>query len=189
LLLPGRQAAAVCSHFGKKRIKTRTLLLTRAGALSILFLFDMSGGAAMRLMVFAFCAVAALSITVPAKAAEPTGGAKAASAPADAPITFEEYRNWRLAAMERRLSEIEIQLSAADLPALRKTRIEETRAYYKWLAKLPEAERDKRFRERFERIDANHDGVIDTAERAAWRERQRAYYGGRKREATHPGAD
>lgn len=159
----------------------------------------------MRSMVLAAWANIVFSIAVPAMAAEPAGGTKAAGAPAadgpansgaahsapadSAPITFEEYRNWRLAAMERRLSEIEVQLSAADLPALRKTRLEETRAYYKWLAKLPEAERDKRFRERFERIDANHDGVIDTGERAAWRERQRAYYGGRKREAQHPAAD
>src|SRR5690242_10601923 len=139
----------------------------------------------MRSMVVAFCAVIALSIAAPAMAADPADGAKAASAPAvrepadNAPITFEEYRDWRLAAMERRLSEIEVQLSAADLPAPCKARLEETRAYYKWLANLPEAERDKRFRERFERIDANHDGVIDAAERAAWRERQRAYYGGR----------
>ena len=93
-------------------------------------------------------------------------------------ITFEEYRNWRLAAMERRRSEIEMQLSAAGPAAARKARLEETRAYYKWLADMPEAERDKRFRERFDRIDTNHDGVIDAAERAAWRERQRAYYGG-----------
>ena len=115
----------------------------------------------------------------PAGAAEPAGDAEADSGrPATLPITFEEYRDWRLAAMERRRSEIEVQLSAADLPAARKARLEETRSYYKWLAGLPEAERDKRFRERFDRIDANHDGVIDAAERAAWRERQRAFYGG-----------
>jgi hypothetical protein len=144
----------------------------------------------MRSMIFAACALAALSITAAAPRAEPAGGPKPASAPADnAAITFEEYRAWRLAAMERRLSEIDMQLAAADLPAPRKARLEETRAYYKWLANLPEAERDKRFRERFDRMDANHDDVIDTAERAAWRERQRAYYGGRKRETAHPAAD
>ena len=139
----------------------------------------------MRSMVFAACAVAAgLSLASPAMPAEPAGGTKAANTPAgDAPITFEEYRNWRLAAMERRLSEIEVQLSAADLPAARKARLEETRAYYKWLAGLSETDRDRRFRERFNRIDTNHNGIIDAAERAAWRERQRAFYGDRKREA------
>src|SRR3954454_18984859 len=116
---------------------------------------------------------------MPADPAPPAGEAKAENIPAgNAPITFEHYRAWRLGAMERRLSEIDMQLGAPDLSAVRKTRLEETRAYYKWLAGLPEAERDKRFRERFDRIDANHDGVIDTTERAAWRERQRAYYGG-----------
>jgi hypothetical protein len=154
-------------------------------------------------MVFAACAAAVgLSIATPAIPAEPAGAAPPKAAPAKTPppkaasaedaggspagaekITFEEYRNWRLAAMERRRSEIEVQLSAADLPAARKARLEETRAYYKWLADMPEAERDKRFRERFERIDANHDGIIDADERAAWRERQRAFYGGKKREA------
>ena len=141
----------------------------------------------MRWVAFAACAVVALSIASPAAPAEPAGAAAPGAAPVEgagsgpagaAKITFEEYRNWRLAAMERRRSEIEIQLSTPDLPAPRKARLEETRAYYKWLADMPEAARDKRFRERFDRIDTNHDGVIDPAERAAWREQQRAYYGG-----------
>src|SRR3954462_8219523 len=136
----------------------------------------------MRPIAFAVCALAvSLSISPPSMAADPappTGEARAENIPANnAPITFDEYRAWRLAAMERRLSEIDMQLAAADLPKPRKARLEETRAYYKWLSNLPEAERDKRFRERFDHIDANHDGIIDTAERAAWRERQRAYYG------------
>ncbi len=137
----------------------------------------------MRSIGFAVGALAASlwisSPAMPADPAPPSGEAKAENIPAgNAPITFEQYRAWRLAAMERRLSEIDMQLGAPDLSAVRKARLEETRAYYKWLAGLPEAERDKRFRERFDRIDANHDEVVDTAERAAWREQQRAYYGG-----------
>ena len=102
----------------------------------------------MRSMVFPACVVAVgLSIALPAMAADPAppaGEAKAENMPAgNAPITFEQYRAWRLAAMERRLSEIDMQLGAPDLPAARKARLEETRAYYKWLAGLPEAERDK----------------------------------------------
>ena len=138
----------------------------------------------MRSMVFPACVVAVgLSIAFAAMAADPAppaGEAKAENVPAgNAPITFEQYRAWRLAAMERRLSEIDMQLGAPDLSTARKARLEETRAYYKWLAGLPEAERDKRFHERFDRIDANHDGVVDAGERATWREQQRAYYGGR----------
>jgi hypothetical protein len=127
------------------------------------------------------------SPAMPADPAPPAGEDRAENIPAgNASITFEQYRAWRLAAMERRLSEIDMQLGAPDLSAARKNRLEETRAYYKWLAGLPEAERDKRFRERFDRIDANSDGVVDPAERAAWREQQRAYYGGRKRETPRP---
>jgi hypothetical protein len=144
-------------------------------------LLELGGKRAMRARVFAGCAIIAVGVSIAAYAApaEPASESKAAGAPTgDAPITFEQYRAWRLAAMERRRSEIDMQLASADLSPARKTRLEETRAYYKWLADMPEAERDKRFRERFDRIDANHDGVVDTAERAAWRERQRAFYGG-----------
>jgi hypothetical protein len=148
----------------------------------------------MRSTGFIVCVACALAASLllsspalPADPAPPTGETRAENIPAgNASITFEQYRAWRLAAMERRLSEIDMQLGAPDLSALRKTRLEETRAYYKWLAGLPGAERDRRFRERFDRIDANQDGVLDPAERAVWREQQRAYYGGRKREAPTP---
>ena len=111
----------------------------------------------MRARVFAGCAIVAIGLSVAAYAApaEPAGESNAGGAPTgDASITFEQYRAWRLAAMERRRSEIDMQLAAADLSPTRKTRLEETRAYYKWLADMPEAERDQRFRERFERIDS-----------------------------------
>lgn len=142
--------------------------------------------------VVARCTAVAASIAVYAligqpdavRAAEPQGtesgaraGVKSSVKSGDEAITFDEYRNWRLAAMERRRSEIDVQLAAADLPERRKTRLEDTRTYYNWLAGLSETERDRRFRERFDRIDANHDGVLDPGERATWRERQRAYYG------------
>jgi hypothetical protein len=41
---------------------------------------------------------------------------------------------------------------------------------------MPEAERDTIYRERFDEIDTNHDGALDLAERAAWREKQRENY-------------
>jgi hypothetical protein len=91
-------------------------------------------------------------------------------------ITFEQYRDWRLEFSERRRSELAMQLSAADLQAERRSRLEQSKAYFDWLAGLPAAERDAKFRERFDRIDANHDGTIDPAERTAWRDKQRAFY-------------
>jgi hypothetical protein len=46
-------------------------------------------------------------------------------------------------------------------------------AYYDQLAAVPAEERDQLYRERFDQIDANHDGKLDPEERAAWREKQR----------------
>jgi hypothetical protein len=116
-----------------------------------------------------------MALSAPGDAAQPSAPPSALEASEDA-ITFEQYRDWRLNFTERRRSELAVQLSAGDLPPQQKTRLEETRAYFDWLAGLADAERDRRFRERFDRIDANRDGKIDAAERAAWRDKQRAFY-------------
>jgi len=75
---------------------------------------------------------------------------------------------------------------AADLQPRQRARLEQVKAYYDWLAGL-RGDRDRRFRERFDQIDANHDGTIDPAERTAWRDKQRAFYG-RGRGAAEPAA-
>lgn len=136
----------------------------------------------MKWTLFAATAALTAAIWLPGEAAQPTPRPDG-----DDPISFEQYRDWRLEFTDRRRSELAMQLSAADLPAPRRTRLEQTKAYYDWLAKLPAAERDARFRERFDRIDANHDGLIDRAERAAWRDKQRAFYH-RDRPARQPAA-
>jgi hypothetical protein len=122
-------------------------------------------------MLLAACAIVAAGLWLPGRAAEP-----AAQTAGEETISFEQYRDWRMHFIERRQSELGMQLAAADLAAPRKARLEQTKAYYDRLAGLPEADRDRRFRERFDQIDTNHDGKIDQAERAAWRERQRAFY-------------
>jgi hypothetical protein len=126
----------------------------------------------MRWTLLAASAAIAATLWLPGEAAQPM----AAPAAADDKITFEQYRDWRLAFIERRQGELARQLAPADLPAQRKARLEQVKAYYDWLAGLPESDRDRRFHERFDRIDANHDGQIDQAERAAWRDKQRAFY-------------
>jgi hypothetical protein len=126
----------------------------------------------MRWTLLTASALVAATFWLPAEAAQPA----APSAAAGESITFEQYRDWRLAFIERRQSDLARQLAAADLPAQRKARLEQVKAYYDWLAGLPEADRDHRFHERFDRIDANHDGQIDPAERAQWRDKQRAFY-------------
>ena len=126
----------------------------------------------MKWTLFAASAALVAIVWLPGEAAQP---APPAAATGD-PITFEQYRDWRLAFIERRQSDLARQLAAADLPARQKARLEQVKAYYDWLAGLPEPDRDRRFHQRFDRIDANHDGQIDPAERAAWRDKQRAFY-------------
>lgn len=118
-------------------------------------------------------AVAAIAATLwlPGEAAQP-----AAAVGGDDKITFEEYREWRNNFLERRRDELAVALSAADLSAQHKARLTQAKAYYDWLAGLSAADRDRRYRDRFERIDSDHDGTMDRAERAAWRDKQRAFY-------------
>jgi hypothetical protein len=127
------------------------------------------------------------ALWLPGEAAQPvppagTAAQTAAAAPprpagetAEA-ITFQQYRDWRIEHLQRRRDDLAAQLAATGLPPGQRTRLEHAKAYYDWLAGLPEAERDRRFRERFDRIDTNHDNTIDAAERAAWRDSQRAFY-------------
>ena len=128
----------------------------------------------MRWTLLAACMAVVAGLWLPGEAAQPAP--VAAQTNAGDTITFEQYRDWRLNFLERRRSELAIQLAGTELPESRKARLQQVKAYYDWLAGLPEAERDHSFRERFDRIDANHDGTIDAAERAAWRDKQRAFY-------------
>jgi hypothetical protein len=148
----------------------------------------------MKWTLFAASAVVAAGLWRPGQAAQPTAqpaapieSQPAAPAAADDPITFEQYREWRLRYIERRQTQLAVQLAAADLQPRQRARLEQVKAYYDWLAGLPAADRDRRFRERFDQIDANHDGTIDPGERAAWRDKQRAFYG-RGRGAAEPAA-
>jgi len=141
----------------------------------------------MRWTLLAACAALVAGLWLPGEAAQPAPAA--APAAADRPITFEQYRDWRLNFIERRRSELAVQLSSADLPASRKARLEQIKAYYDWFAGLSDADRDARFRERFDRIDTDHDGKIDAAERAAWRDKQRAFYRRDRVAATRPAPD
>jgi hypothetical protein len=144
----------------------------------------------MKWMLFGTAAVIAAGLWLPSHAAQPTPNetqAAALPAVADDPITFEQYREWRLRYIERRQTQLTAQLAVADLQPRQRARLEQAKAYYDWFAGLPEADRDRRFRARFDQIDANHDGTIDKAERAAWHDKQQAFYG-RIRAAAEPAA-
>ncbi|MGE5271508.1 MAG: EF-hand domain-containing protein [Thiohalocapsa sp.] len=135
----------------------------------------------MRWTFVAICAAIVAGLWLPGQAAHPAEPTHAAAAPET--ITFEEYRDWRNNFIERRRDELAIQLEAGNLPAVQKARLERIKAYYDGFATLPAAERDGHFHQRFDRIDTNHDGKIDAAERAAWREKRRALYGSNRRPA------
>ena len=135
----------------------------------------------MRWMLLAASAIVAVGLWLPLEAAEPSAGEDA--------ITFEQYRDWRMHFIERRQTQLAMQLSGANLPDRQKARLEQAKAYYDWLAGLSDADRDRRFRERFDQIDANRDGKIDPAERAAWRQKQRVFYSrnaGTRRQSAEP---
>ncbi len=107
--------------------------------------------------------------------------AQAAPATTDPPpsaetITFAQYRDWRLHFIDQRQLQIAAELAEKDLSAQRQASLQRQKAYYDFFAAMPAEERDRRFRARFDEIDANHDGIIDHAERAAWHEKQRAFY-------------
>jgi hypothetical protein len=80
----------------------------------------------MRWTLFAASAAIAATLWLPGEAAQP---APPAAATGD-PITFEQYRDWRLAFIERRQNALAVELAAADLPAQRKARLEQVKAYY-----------------------------------------------------------
>lgn len=123
---------------------------------------------------YAFAATAgflAIASYVPAHAA-PAGTDSAA---ADT-ITFDQYRDWRMHFIEERQIQIAAELTEKNLPDARRAGLERQKAYYDYFAAMPAAERDRLFRERFDEIDANRDGVIDKNERAAWHDKQRAFY-------------
>jgi hypothetical protein len=144
----------------------------------------------MKWTLVAASAVIAAGLWLPGYAAQPAAPTEpqaALPANSDDPITFEQYREWRVQFIERRQTQLTAQLAAADLPPRQRTRLEQVKAYYDWFAGLPEADRDRRFRERFDRIDANHDGKIDHAERTAWHDKQSAFYG-RNRATAEPAA-
>jgi hypothetical protein len=100
----------------------------------------------------------------------------AAETPASDTITFEQYRDWRLHFIEQRQTQIAAELAEKNLTAQRRTGLERQQAYYDYFAAMTPTDRDRRFRERFDQIDANHDGIIDRDERTAWHDKQRAFY-------------
>jgi hypothetical protein len=121
----------------------------------------------------------------PPAAAQPKAGQPAGRAV----ITFAAYRDFRLRYIAQRQASLARQLAAPGLSAEQKARLAGIKSYYDGLAAMPAAERDRLFRARFDQIDADHDGTIDDAERAAWRVKRQRYYAEAAAERAAAGAD
>jgi hypothetical protein len=124
-----------------------------------------------------------------AAASAPVANRPAAELVAPQLITFDEYRDFRMHDLARRQARLARELSAPDLSTAQKTSLEQRKAYYDRLASMPAVERDRVFHARFDKIDTNHDGMLDDAERAAWRQKQQEYYRRLATERVHPTAD
>jgi hypothetical protein len=123
---------------------------------------------------YAFAATAGL---LAAASYLPAEAASAAAADSTAEtITFDQYRDWRMHFIEERQVQIAANLADKTLTDTRRAALQRQKAYYDNFASMVAADRDRLFRERFDEIDANHDGVIDRNERSAWHDKQRAYY-------------
>src|SRR5690349_19592098 len=121
----------------------------------------------------------AASALILAVMALPAAAADTASAGSPAPggqggsYTFDQYRDYQVQSLERRQAAVARRLQLPSLSAEQRARAEEQKARLDWQASMPGGERDRRLHERFNQIDANHDGVIDDMERTAWSEKQR----------------
>lgn len=108
--------------------------------------------------------------------AKPATAPPAARPVAPELITFDEYRDFRIRDIARRQARLTRELASSGLSAADRAGLERRKAYYDGLAAMPADQRNQLFHERFDLIDTNHDGMIDNAERAAWREKQRDHY-------------
>src|SRR5260221_7560399 len=116
--------------------------------------FSLPGRNPMKWMLVAASAVIAAGVWMPGYAAQPvtpTETQAALPAGTDDPITFEQYREWRLRFIERRQTQVTAQLAAAHLQPRQRAPPEKGKGYYAWFARLPQAARDRPFPERFHR--------------------------------------
>jgi len=109
--------------------------------------------------------------------------------PAEEMITFDQYRDFRTRDLQQRQARLARQLAASGLSDREKASIERRKTYYDRLEAMPAEERDQLFHERFDQIDANHDGKLDPQERATWREKQREYYRQQSAERARPSGE
>jgi len=90
-----------------------------------------------------------------------------------APLSFDQYKAQQVQRIERVQATLAERLAAQDRAPERRQRLERVKARLDKVAALPPNQRDALLRQRFERMDANHDGVVDPGEFQAFRQSRR----------------
>ena len=112
-----------------------------------------------------------------------------ATAPQGQPIAFDQFKAQQLQQMQRAQARLTQRLAAPDLPADQRQRLELQQAQLGKFAALPADQQDQLLHRRFDRIDANHDGVIDPGEFQAFRQAQREHAQAKKDASSTGGKD
>lgn len=131
-------------------------------------------------------AAAGIAMLLSSLAGSAQTGPPHAAPPQGQPITFDQFKAQQMQQMQRAQVRLAQRLGAPDLPADQRQRLEHQQALLSKFAALPPDQQDQFLRRRFDRIDANHDGVIDPQERQAFRQAQREHTQAKKN-ASGPG--
>jgi len=104
----------------------------------------------------------------PARRAEFTG-----------PMTYEQFKANRLAAIERMSAVAQQRLARPDLTAEQRQRLAQIQARLARFQSMSPPQLDQMLRRRFDRIDVNHTGIITPAQIQAVREQERRAHAAR----------
>lgn len=122
-----------------------------------------------RFQIAAAAAVLFSSLAANAQTAPP----QPAVAPQGAPLTFDQYKTLQRQQLQRAQALVSQRLAAQDLPPDRRQRLEHQQSMLARFAGLSSDQQDQLLHRRFDRLDANHDGMVDGAELQALRQARR----------------
>ena len=120
----------------------------------------------------AFALMASIVAVAPAVAEAQAIAPPPARQPA-ASLSFDQYKAQQVQRIERVQATLAEHLAAQDLAPERRQRLARAKARLDKIAALPPEQRDQLLRQRFDRMDANRDGVVDAGEIQAFRQSRR----------------
>jgi hypothetical protein len=92
----------------------------------------------------------------------------------DGKVDFQEFRASEEGRSARQLAAVERRLAAPNVTADQRTKLEKRHQRLQKAASLSADEKERRLKARFDRLDRNHDGVVDQAEMDAARSARRS---------------